>query len=235
MNIVDYLNQIKDQTQIIFNETIKDSDAFGKAHHSSACIFEFSLLIQDKYEREMLATVSAQLESGSINVMLGLYRQAFTSLRLAFEMGLGTVYFSLNKLDHFEWMKGNNDIKWGRLIDKDSGVLSKRFSNAFFPELTQYMEAYNERAAMVYRNLSEYVHGNSGTWAQSGIVIKLNPELIKQYFSLLKSVSEIILFTLCCRYLKTIDKEHFDAIEFIPTELNHISPIRELLGGPKEL
>jgi hypothetical protein len=235
MNIVEYLKQIKDQTQIVFDETVKDSDAFGKAHHSSACIFEFASLLNDRHEREMLATVSAQLESGSINVTLGLYRQAFTSLRLAFEMGLGTIYFSVNKLDHFEWMKGNNDIKWSRLIDTQNGVLSKRFSNAFFPELTQYMEAYNERATMVYRNLSEYVHGNNGTWIKSGIVIKLNADLVKQYFSLLKSVSEIILFTLCCRYLKEIEKEHFDAIDFIPTELNYISPIRELLGGPREL
>jgi len=178
--------------------------------------------------------VSAQIESATLNLACGFYRQAFTSLRLAFEMALGVVHFSIHKMEHYEWIEGKMDIKWAKLIDNENGVLSKRFSYAFFMELTPKIEEYSKRATSIYRSLSEYVHGNNETWTNSGIEIKLKPDLIKQYFLQLNEVGEIILFVLCCRYLKSISKENRETMEFLPSELNHISPIRVLFGGPKE-
>jgi hypothetical protein len=138
-------------------------------------------------------------------------------------------------MEHFEWLQGKADIKWSKLIDPYDGVLSKRFCLAFFPELSDLIEPYNELATITYRSLSEFVHGNSETWAKSGIVLKYNNALKQEYFSLFKTTGELILITLSCRYLKSINSDNFDSIEFITTELNHIAPIRELLGGPKEL
>ena len=232
MNITEYLERINKESQVIFKETIRDSATLGKAHHLSSCIFEFSEFLFDIHEKEMLSAVSAQLESATLSLSLGLYRQAFSSLRLAFEMGLGVTYFSINKMEHYEWIEGKMDIKWARLIDKEKGVLSIRFTNAFFSELTSIVDNYNLRATKVYRSLSEFVHGNYETWSKSGIQIKSNPALINQFFTQFYEVSEIILFVLCCRYLKSISKEGLETMEFIPNEFNHITPIRTLFGGP---
>ena len=234
MNISEYLEKVNKESQAIFSETIKDIDSFGKAHNLSACIYEFSEFLFDKDEKEMLSVVSAQLESACLNLALGLYRQAFSSLRLAFEMGLGVTYFSIYKMEHYEWIEGKADIKWSRLTDEENGIISKRFVNAFFPELEPEIEEYCSKAKTLYRSLSEFVHGNNETWSKSGIQITIKPELINHFFSNFDKVGEIILFVLCCRYLKSLSKEDTETMGFLQNELNHISPIRVLLGGPKE-
>jgi hypothetical protein len=235
MDIKHYFEKINAESQQIFSyATSTYGENLGQIHHLSSCIFEFSEYLFDENEKQLLNTVSAQIESATLNLTLGLYRQAFSALRLAFEMALGTVYFSIDKLEHFEWLKGKADIKWAKLIDKDSGVLSIRFTNAFFKELTSFTNDYNERASQVYRSLSEFVHGNNETWSQSGIQLKVNDELIRDFFSQCREIAEIILFVLSCRYLKSISQKERETMEFLSSQLMHIEPIRILFGGPKE-
>jgi hypothetical protein len=119
MKIQDYLKKLKEESQNIFDETIKFQDELGRAHHFAACIFEFSEQIYDKAEKSLVATVSSQLESATLSATMGLYRQAFSSLRLALEMGLGAVYFSVHKLELNEWLNGCGDIIWSNLIDEN--------------------------------------------------------------------------------------------------------------------
>lgn len=235
MDVKEYFEKINVESQQIFSyTTLTYGERLGKSHHLSTCIFEFSEYLFDSNEKELLNTVSAQIESASLNLTLGLYRQAFSALRLAFEMALGTAYFSIDKLEHYEWLKGKADIKWSKLIDSDNGVLSLRFTNAFFEELSPFTNNYNERASKAYRALSEFVHGNNETWSKSGIQLKVNDELIKEFFSLLTEIAEIILFVLSCRYLKSISQKERESMEFLSSQLNYIEPIRILFGGPKE-
>lgn len=234
MNIADYFNKINECSQEIFRETLLDSSSFGKAHHLSACIFEFSENLSDTDDKKLLRAVSSQIESSALSLALGFYRQAFSSLRLVLEMGLGAVYFSLFKLEYQEWLRGKADIKWSKLIDSENGVLSQRLTNAFFPELSDYIHGYNEKAGNVYRKLSEFVHGNHETWEKSGLILSKNDEFISQYFNYLESVKEVLLLALSCRYIKTLSFEQLEAIQFISEDFGHVEPIRVLLGGPKE-
>jgi hypothetical protein len=98
MDIQDYLNKLKGELQSILDESLVHKSDLGKAHHFSSCIYEFSEQIDDASEKKMLVAVSVQLESATLSAAMGMYRQAFSSLRLAFEMGLGSVYFSAHKL-----------------------------------------------------------------------------------------------------------------------------------------
>lgn len=111
-----------------------------------------------------------------------MYRQSYSCLRLSFELILGSVHYSINRLEYLEWQQGKQDIKWHNLIDKVDGILSKRFTNAFNADLTEYVESFNERASTVYRSLSEFVHGNNETWTKSGLQLKYNETLIKDFF-----------------------------------------------------
>ena len=234
MNINDYFNKINDNCQKIFKETLADTASFGKVHHLSSCIFEFSENLTDKNESNLLRAVSSQIEASALSLSLGLYRQAFSSLRLALELGLGTVHFSLFKLEHHEWLIGKNDIKWSKLINEENGVLSQRLTTAFFPELNAHIKEYNDKASNVYRKLSEFVHGNYETWEKSGLLLKKNDELILRYFRNLESVKEVLLFSLCCRYMKTMTMAQLEIMQFISEDLGHVEPIRILTGGPKE-
>ncbi|MCU4188719.1 hypothetical protein M9Q43_06010 [Flavobacterium sp. HXWNR29] len=235
MAIRNYYNDINKSAQEIFLNTIEEKDKLGYCHHISAFFFEFSECIQDKNEKNMMRTVSIQLDTATINVTYGLYRQAISSLRLAFELALGVIHFSVNKLEHAEWILGKNDIKWSKLIDEENGVLSVRFCNAFFHELNIHSHSYNSQAKELYREMSEYVHGNNDTWSKSGLSLKFNETLLNEYFSLFKKITEIMIFLICCRYLKSFERKQLDQLStFLLEEMNHISAIREILGGVKE-
>jgi len=233
MNIKEYLEELSKQSKNIFQDSTKENDLrnLGSVHHISAFIHEFSEILPDKYEKEILRTVSSQIEISLINLTMGMYRQAFSSIRLAFEMGLSVVYFSVNKLECIEWQKGYNDIKWSKLIDEDNGVLSKRYTKAFFEELSNEVIKYNSNAKDVYREMSEYVHGNYDTWNKSGLELKYNEVLKDEYFKVFSKMSRILLFVLCCRYLKSIDKDKLDEMStFLIEEMNDVEEIRNYVN-----
>ena len=164
MDIHKYLTKLNTESQSVFNQSMLNKENLGTLHHLSSCIYEFSGSVIDPQEKGMLETVSAQLESATFNLTLGLYRQAFSSLRLALEMGLAAIYFSANKMELHEWLDGRMDIKWSKLVDEENGVLSKRFAKAFFSDMGGEVENYRKNTISVYRKLSEYVHGNNVDW-----------------------------------------------------------------------
>lgn len=237
MDIEEYLNKVNSRLQSNFHKSIENTDSFSRVHHIASMINEFSLHLSDQDEREMLNMVSSQLEHSSINLAFGMYRQAFAALRLGFELAFGTIYFSVNKLEHAEWKNGsrNGDIVWSKLNDPDNGVLSTRMAAAFFKTLSPKMTDYRLKAQEVYRRLSEYVHGNIETWTADDFTINYEKSSFAKYFTLLDEMSEVIFFAFCCRYLKSMPKESIDTIENIQEELHFIGPIREEFGGPKEI
>ena len=233
MKIEDYLSGLNKKSQLIFDKSIKFRNELGKAHHYSSCLHEFSEKITESSEREILKTVSSQLESATLNACQGMYRQAFSSLRLALEMGLAAAHFSVHKLELHEWLGGRYDIKWSCIIDENNGVLSNRFADAFFSEFKNDVVSYRKKSSEIYRQLSEFVHGNNETWDNSGIELVYNESRLKSYFKSINTVSEIILFVLSCRYLKSFPPEALESLEFIPEEMSHLSYVREYFGGPK--
>ena len=234
MNIEEYLSRLNDESNNIFKKNILYRDCLGEAHHSSSCIYEFSENISDSAEKKILQTVSSQLESATFSACKGLYRQAFVSLRLALEMGLASAYFSVHKLELHEWLDGRGDIKWSSLMCEKEGVMSDRFSKAFFSDFDENMEEYRGKAKDVYRKLSEYVHGNNETWESSEIELSFDEKRLDAYFESTKSVSEILMFVLSCRYLKSFSQDALETLEFIPEEMKHLGYVRQYFGGPKE-
>ena len=230
MDIQEYFSKLNSDSQKIFSQTILEKEKLGTLHHLSSCIYEFSDCLLDPQEKKILATVSTQLELATLNLTLGLYRQAFASLRLALEMGLASIYFSVNKMELSEWFDGRADIKWAKLVDEENGVLSKRFANAFFSECAPYSEGYREKAIFTYRKLSEFVHGNNETWEKSGLNLSFKQELLEVYFENYKAATEVILFSTVCRYTTLLDEFSKETLQFIPEEFNHISEIRERFG-----
>jgi hypothetical protein len=212
MDIQKYFEKLNNESQDVFRRSKLEKEKLGTLHHLSSCVYEFSECVIDPQERKILETLCVQLEAATFNLALGLYRQAFSSLRLALEMGLAAIYFSSNKVELHEWLDGRMDIKWYLLTDEDNGVLSKRFVKAFFADLTDQVDDYRNKAIYVYRKLSEYVHGNSETW-ESGIKFVYNTDLFNKYFEYYKTVTEVILFASICRYTKTFHEASRESLQ----------------------
>lgn len=232
MDIKKYFEKVSEQSKEVFNSTIDTHEKYlAKSHHLYSCIFDFTeeiILVNE--EICALKNAISQLETSLYCLTIGLYRQAKTCLRLGLELALGSILFSTNKLEYLEWKIGKQDIRWSKLIDVENGVLSQRFSTVFNPDLTEEVPEFNKKARIVYRNLSEFVHGNNETWTRSGLELVYNENLVSDFFTYFHEVCEVVLFTLSIRYLKNIDKDNLD---FLGAELSHIEPIRIYLGGPK--
>lgn len=235
MNIQEYFTHLNHSCQQVLQKSLDSPERFGETHHFSVCLLEFADCINEKSEKELLRVVCSQVDISAFSVSLGLYRQGFSSLRLAFELGLGLIYLSAFKLEQYEWLRGQGDIKWARIIDRENGVLSQRFVLAFFPDLQNEVDEYRQKAELIYRELSEFVHGNYETWAESGLVIQENSSLLNRYFDYFQQIKSVLLFCLCCRYLQSIPEDKIDTMIFINEEMGHVDAIRILIGGPKEM
>lgn len=235
MKINEYYVELNKRSQEIFTLAQENPDLLSKVHSSAVELSQLSEVISDLDERSMLRVVCSQLESSCLSLSLGLYRPAIGALRLALELGIGSIYFSANKMIHREWISGNGDLKWSVVNSEVDGVFSQRFTKAFFPELSEHSALYLTRASRVYRKLSEYVHGNSDTWEKSGIALQVNDILREFYKIQFDEVFALLKFSFCCRHLKSINTRSLDSIQEILTDLNHIPQIREVFDGPKEI
>lgn len=235
MKISEYFLALNKKTQSIFSEVLEKETELGQVHDFSNKLYEISKHFDNNDERRMLTALCSQLESSCLTLTFGMYRQALASLRLSFELGLGEVYFSANKLEYKEWLNGSGDIKWARLIDEDNGVLSLRFARAFNPCIKDHVLDFRNRSISVYRTLSEYVHGNNDTWKECGLALDRNQLLEEKYFQCFKDVSDILLFALFCRYSSDFNELQLDDLSSVFESLNYIAPIREYFGGPKDI
>src|SRR5205823_6653593 len=104
------------------------------------------------------------------------------------------VHFSANRLELAEWLNGARDVKWASLIDQESGVLSTRYADAFFPELRGSVKNYNAIGSKVYRELSEFVHGNQHTWGGMTDQIVFSKELQSRWFSHFSAASTTVTY-----------------------------------------
>lgn len=232
MDINKYYKKLQDQSGNILTETLSDFEKeISKSHYLCECIFDFTEeIINANEEPCALKNAISQFETSIYCLTLGLYRQANSCLRLGFELSLGSIHFSANKLEYLEWQIGKQDVKWHKLIDEENGVLSLRFCNAFNLDLVDSIETFNKKATRIYRTLSEYVHGNNETWDKEGLKLIYHKKLADDFLNSFKEVNEIILFALSVRYLKNVDH---DNVDFLRTELSHVENIRIYLGGPK--
>lgn len=234
MNIQDYYRELNAISQDIFNAALENPQLLSKVHSAACDINQLAEALSNNDERLMLNTACSQLEFSCLAISLGLYRPAIGALRLALELGMGSIYFSAHKLDHHEWL-GNADLKWGTINGCTDGVLSNRFVKAFFPELAGDNQPFLTKAGNVYRGLSEYVHGNSETWMASGIALRANPKLRTFYEKSFDDVISVLKFSYAARHLKQLTQEQKDSIQSTMTDLLHIEAIREIFGGPKDI
>ncbi|PVH23855.1 hypothetical protein [Sphingobacterium corticibacter] len=157
-------NEISTKTLHVFSKELSES------HYKYGVLFDFIQEIMNVNEEPCaLKNAISQIETSIYCLTLGLYRQSYSSLRLGFELALGSIQFSVNKLEFLEWQMGKQDVKWVKIIDEDNGLISKRYFDIFFPELTALCNNYNSSSKRVYRKLSEFVHGNNGTWNREGL------------------------------------------------------------------
>lgn len=248
MNIEDYYQHIFEDAKTTIDESLKLKNNLAKVHSFADDILTWYEILKHREESVVLKNVASELQFAAFSLACGLYRQSFISLRIVLELSMATIFFSANELEFREWQQGNYDISWSKLvgskkIDEDNqngleqdnrGVLSKRWTKAFFPELEQYVTQYYILAKKTYRRLSEFVHGNSYTWDKDSVQIFFNQETFEIWIQNFNDVSQIISFILCLRFLKTLSNHDLRTLQGFLIEVINLPEIRDVIGLASE-
>jgi hypothetical protein len=232
-----YYRQLHISCGVVLSETFA-ADETGQqatAHHFIDDLQQWYAILEVRPESPLFLAAQSEYQFALLAVALGQYRQAFMSLRLSFELTLGAVYYSANELKLRQWMKGTQDLNWSALVDRETGVFSKTFVGAFYEDLAEFAREYGAIAERLYREISEYVHGNANTHStESGKVI-FQKQAFDSWHQKSKSVRLATSFALCARYVRLMTDPQRTQLESVLLDnLGHISSVRAILGGPVE-
>lgn len=180
----------------------------------------------------ILDLAATEYELSLLAVMRGDYRGAFIRLRLHIELICLSIYGSANRLDLEDWIGGIQDTSWNRLTEETSGVFSTRFCRSFCPELVPEAKHYRSIATALYRECSEYVHGNISVTPAIPVTLSYSDALVQLWTAKATNASLIVTFLLTMRYLSELSSEQVSKTsEIIMDRLGHIHFIQHFISN----
>lgn len=159
---------------------------------------------------------------------MGLYQPAFMGLRYFLERTLTGVFYSGNELELRTWLRGERDTYWTELIGRDdkggakqneernvnvdSGLFSLKFTRAFFPEIVDSAKTFRSLTSKVYRNCSEFVHGNPRAIDQIGQNNEFSLDVTEKWNEFADTIIRCILYAFVMRYWKFLPENSKDIV-----------------------
>lgn len=201
------------------------------AHNRLAELSTLQGLISGR-ERSVFVAALKELEYGVLAVSIGLYRQAFSAIRLFLDLAVATVFFSSNELDLRHWLNDGENIQWSVLTDDKTGVFSTRYVSAFFPELVGRSQQFKVMASKLHVECSQFVHGNAATHEALPSTLAFQKDLVLDWRDKLETAFIIVLFLFAARYTKDLQPEQLGIVSnLMIEELGHIETIKTAYNG----
>jgi len=183
------------------------SEALTASHNYLLDYDAIKLAIADRPELPVLDSAVKEYQLALFALISGQYRHAFGGLRLFFELMLATVQFSAHEIEYRMWAKDSKDITWSALKDPQIGVFSTNFIRAFNPEFSDSAKQYLAIAEAVYRECSEFVHGNAGTHTILPSDMVFQEEVFFSWHQKAATMRLAIIFVFSARYINYVPKE----------------------------
>ena len=211
------------------------ADAMSKAHAFVNDLARWISELGARPEGSVLEAALREYQFALLALSIGFYRAAFAALRLSLELVFATVQWSANEREFREWRRGDRDSNWKSLVDHETGVLSKQFVRLFSEELADEAGVYRASAAAVYRECSEYVHGNAQANQSLPEHLAFDEPSFEAWTLKASVVRLCISFVLAARYLSDFDGAARSRLESaLLDHLGHSVGVRGLLGAPVE-
>lgn len=138
----------------------------------------------------------------------GLYKHAMISLRLCLEHCLYAIHMSSNDFYFRRWKAGQEDMKWASITNPNTGIFSKPFIRAYAPEFEERSAELNSITSNVYRECSEYIHGNYNKLNCLPGQNEFSQDMLDQYISRFQSISYLLSIALVIRFKEFIVSEN---------------------------
>lgn len=212
------------------------AEAMAKSHSFIDDLALWISVLGKRPEATVLQATLREYQFALLALSAGHYRSAFVALRLTLELSFAAVQWSTNERELREWLRGQRDSNWAILSDQENGILSKQFIRLFTEGLADEASGYRASAVAVYRECSEYVHGNAHTHRSIPEQLVFDSVSFDAWQQKASTVRLIISFTLAARYLVDLDPAARSRLEsMLIDHLGHSVGVRVLLGAPIEV
>lgn len=199
-------------------------------NHST--IFDINIwleILKNRPEFNILQTAVKEYQMALFSINSGMYSQAFTGLRFFLERTLVAIMFSATEIELRLWEKGERDTYWNEIMDENKGIFSPKFCKAFFPDLKDELLHFKRLTEKVYRECSEFVHGNNSILSIMPDTLEFDEKLFNDWHKKALIIRRILLFVLNLRYSKIIPNIELKTIETLNIEeFGNITPISNL-------
>src|SRR5262249_35623178 len=105
----------------------------------------------------------------------------------------------------------------------------------FYEELAEDAPQYRAMGQEVYRECSEYVHGNALTHTSLDGTVSFQPHVFGAWHDTAKTIRLVSSFALCARYVYIAESANRSKLETVLMDnLGHMPAVRRILGAPVE-
>lgn len=232
-----YYQRLHDKCGEVLSESFStDGDGSISRSHSYIADLEVWIgVLASRPEVHVLAAAAREYQRSLLALLQGQYRYSFSALRLFLELSVTAVRFSAHEIELRLWERGEQDINWRSMMDENGGVLSKSFVRAFCEPLADEVKTYRAIAEKVYRECSEFVHGNAHTHNQVPEALAYDEAIFRGWNARAESMRLTVSFVLAARYLATLGQQDLRHLEQpVLDSLGHLPAIRAFFGAATE-
>lgn len=214
----------------------KPLENFITAHNYLIEYESLKAAIDDRPEKVVVDAALKEYQFSLLALASGQYRYAFGGLRLFFELMLSVVRFSAHEIDFRMWFRDSKDINWESLKNLESGVFSVNFVRAFNPGFADFGRQFAAISETVYRECSEYVHGNAGTHAVLPAEIAFNEAVHLAWCDKSAAMRQAIVFAFAARYLNYVNPDKMRCMEPVVVDVvGYLPPVQAVFAKPCEV
>lgn len=167
----------------------------------------------------------------------GFYKEAIVTLRQFLEHMLFATFLSTNDYRYRLWQAGRWDMSWTQIVDDENGIFGKQFIAVYADDLDE-MRSFEllTISKNVYRECSEYVHGNFDKLSALPDQLIFDEEAVKKYIQYFSNIQYLICMALFIRFRYIFNKQEIIvALEPIVSDnLGTLQEIQKLLSGEEE-
>lgn len=249
MTIKEYYEDYKQRINSIIDTSLNEEELANIVALSFHFVDDYSVWLEsigNRPEAVMYKNAIKVYQDSFACMLLGQYQSAFMGLRYCFERTLCGVYLSANELELRTWLNGHRDTYWSELVGKegreaegdgmaeenyvDKGLFSTKYVNAFFPELKDEIRHFRRMAVSVYRECSEFVHGNPNALVKIPEHLNYKKELMELWCEKALVMKRVMSFVFALRYLPNLSDESKRKIaDIIKDEFATIKPLNDML------
>lgn len=208
-------------------EALSKCIAFTEDLHKwvSYCDFLQDYILVDEAKTECLNSIYMCAQ--------GFYKEAITTLRQFLEHMLFAVFLSTNDYKYRLWQVGRYDMSWKQIVDENNGLFGKQFIGVYAEDLDEVRSVELLTIAKnVYRECSEYVHGNFEKLSVLPDNLLFDENAVDEYMGYFESIQYLICMALFIRFRHIFSNpEVVTALESIISDnLGTLPEIQQLLS-----